>query len=123
MRRRSVPRREGFRVRKKAELVLSRRTANPAPAGSQGAPVAGSRTCCSTRPLYRESGGEAAGWVALEVVLRSTSAIDWVRTCGAASKTSVTCAVGTTRVWPGVIGVSGAKAHVHGERMTGIEPA
>jgi hypothetical protein len=43
---------------------------------------------------------------------RLTSAIDWARTCGAASKTSVTCTVGTTRVWPGAIGVSGAKAHV-----------
>jgi Arc/MetJ family transcription regulator len=42
--------------------------------------------------------------------------IDWARTCGAASKTSVTCAVGTTRVWPGAIGVSGAKAHVDGPR-------
>jgi hypothetical protein len=47
---------------------------------------------------------------------RLTSAIDWARTCGAASKTSVTCAVGTTRVWPGAIGVSGAKAHVDGPR-------
>ena len=48
---------------------------------------------------------------------RLTSAIDWARTCGAASKISVTCAVGTTRVWPGAIGVSGAKAHVVGPRV------
>src|SRR5712664_3802750 len=47
---------------------------------------------------------------------RLTSAINWARTCGAASKISVTCAVGTTRVWPGAIGVSGAKAHVDGPR-------